>query len=110
LSLALCLFRIDDHDAIAALGHGPLRRRLHAWRVIAVIAHGRHVGDVDHRRLPAFLLQDVDPLVTVLGHRRRIAGPFVAGIFVHGGKRAQIAIGALGHVDDHVPLFHRGTL
>src|SRR5262249_15925726 len=47
---------------------------------------------------------NVDPLVAVLGHRRRIAGPVVVNIFVHGSERAQIAIGAFGHVDDRVPF------
>ena len=106
LLLSLGLLRIDDDDAVAALLDRALRRRLHAWRIVAVIAHGRNVGDVDHRHLPALLLQNVYPLVAVLRHRRRIAGPFVADIFVHGGERAQIAIGALGDVDDHVPFFH----
>src|SRR5215469_1409734 len=110
LSLPFCFFRIDDHDAVPALSNDALRRSLQAWRIVAVIAHGRDISDVDHRRLPAFLLQNIDPLVTVLRHGRRIAGPFVADIFVHGCKRAQIAIGALGHVNDHVPFFHSGTL
>src|SRR5258708_536686 len=106
LLLALGLDRIDDDDAVLALLDRALRRGLDAGRVVAVIAHGRNIGDVDHRDLPAFLLQDVDPLVAVPRHRRRIAGPVIADIFVHGGERAQIAIGALRHVDDHVPFFH----
>ena len=81
----------------------------HAGRVVAVIAHGRNVGDVDHRHLPALLLQDVDPLVPVLGHRRGIARPVVADIFIHGRERAQIAIRALRDVDDHVPFLHGDT-
>src|SRR5262249_9102235 len=80
-----------------------------ARRVVAVIAHGWHIGDVDHRRLPALLLQDVDPAVPMLWHGLGIAGPFVADILVHRGKRAQIAVGALGDVGDHVPFFHRAT-
>jgi hypothetical protein len=83
---------------IAALGD--------ARRVVAVIAHGGNVGDVDHRHLPAFLLQDVDPLVAVLGHRRGIARKLVADVFIHDRERAQIAIGALRDVDDHVPFLH----
>ncbi len=81
-------------------------RRLDAGRVVAVVAHGRHVGDVDHRRLAALLLQDVDPAVAVLRHRRGIAGKIIADIFVHGGERTQLAIRALRDVDDHVPLVH----
>jgi len=109
LSLAFGLFRVDDHDAVAALVDDALWRCLHARRVVTVIAHGRNVSDVDHRHLPALFLQDVDPFMTMFRHRRRIAGPFVTDIFIHGGKCAQIAIGALSHVDDHVPFFHRGS-
>src|SRR5262245_16970686 len=101
----LRLLGIDEHDPVLALfdcvaGLG------HARRIVAVIAHGRNVGDVDHRHLPALLLQDVDPLVAVLRHRRGIAGPSIADIFIHDRERAQIAIRALGHVDDHVPFLH----
>src|ERR1051326_2862326 len=64
---------------------------------------------VDHRRLAALLLQDVDPLVPVPRHRRRIAGKIVADVLVHGGERAQIAVGAFRHVDDHVPFLHGFT-
>src|SRR4029077_20987849 len=53
LLLALGLDRIDDDDAVLALPDGALRCRLDAGRVVAVIAHGRNVGDVDHRDLPA---------------------------------------------------------
>src|SRR5882672_2111233 len=65
-----------------------------------------HIGDVDHRHLATLLLQDVDPLVAVARHRRRISRPVVADIFVHGGERAQLAVGALGHVADHIPFGH----
>ena len=106
---ALGLHRIDQYDAVGALLDRAGLVGLDAGRVVAVIAHGRNVGDVDHRHLPAFLLQDVDPLVAVLGHRRRIAGPVIADIFVHGGERAQIAVGALGHVDDQVPFLHESS-
>ena len=104
--LPLGLHRIDDDDAVLPLGDGAVLRRLDAGRVVAVIAHGRHIGDVDHRRLAALLLQDVDPAMAVLRHRRGIAGKLVADILVHGGERAQLAIGALGDVDDHVPFGH----
>ena len=100
------LDRIDQHDAIVTL----LDRAAafgDAGRVVAVVAHRGHVGDVDRRHLAALLLKDVDPLVAVLRHRRRIAGKIVADVFVHGRERAQVAIGALGDVDDQVPLFHR---
>src|SRR5258705_1319834 len=106
LLLPLGLERIDDHDAVGALGDGAVLGGLDAGRVVAVVAHGRHIGDVDHRRLAALLLQDVDPLVAVARHRRRIARPVVADIFVHGGEGAQLAVGALGHVDDHIPFGH----
>src|SRR5262245_9302084 len=98
--------RVDEHDAVVALLYGVAALR-HARRVVAVIAHGRNVGDVDHRHLPSLLLQDVDPLMAVLGHRRRIPRPGVADIFIHDRQGAEVAIGALGHVDDHVPFLHR---
>src|SRR5262245_20149531 len=103
------LVRVDEHDAVVALLHRIAALR-HARRAVAVIAHGRNVGDIDHRHLPALLLQDVDPLVAVLGHRRRIARPGVADIFVHDRQGAEVAIGALSHVDDHVPFLHRTHL
>src|SRR4029453_3793999 len=62
------------------------------------------VGDIDHRNLPTLLLQDIDPLVAVLRHRRGIARPAVADIFVHDRERAQIAIRALRDVNDHFPF------
>src|SRR5215469_15480362 len=99
------LLRIDEHDPVVAFFH-RVAGLGHAGRIVAVIAHGRNVGDVDHRHLPALLLQDVDPLVAVLGHRRGITGPRVAHVFVHDRERAQVAIRALGHVDDHVPFLH----
>src|SRR5262245_7921276 len=105
----LCLLRIDEHDPVLALFH-RVAGLGHARRIVAVIAHGRNVGDVDHRHLPALLLQDVDPLVAVLRHRRGIAGPGIADIFIHDRERAQVAIRALGHVDDHVPFLHGDTL
>src|SRR4029450_652558 len=99
------LLRVDEHDAVVALLHRVAALR-HARRVVAVIAHGRNVGDVDHRHLPALLLQDVDPLVAVLGHRLRIARPGIADIFIHDRQGAEVAIRALGDVDDHVPFLH----
>src|SRR5262249_18798487 len=102
----LRLLGIDEHDPVLALFH-RVAGLGHARRIVAVIAHGRNVGDVDHRHLPALLLQDVDPLVAVLRHRRGITGPSIADIFIHDRERAQIAIRALGHVDDHVPFLHR---
>src|SRR5215470_9716123 len=101
----LRLLGIDEHDPVIALFH-RVAGLGHARRIVAVIAHGRNVGDVDHRHLPALLLQDVDPFVPVPGHRSRIARPGVADILVHHRKRAQVAIGALRDVDDHVPLLH----
>src|SRR5262249_3502543 len=101
----LRLLGIDEHDPVVALFH-RVAGLGHARRIVAVIAHGRNVGDVDHWHLPALLLQDVDPLVAVLRHRRGIAGPGVADVFVHDRERAQVAIRALGHVDDHVPFLH----
>src|SRR5262245_11044011 len=101
----LCLLRIDEHDPILALFH-RVAGLGHARRIVAVIAHRRNVGDVDHRHLSSLVLQDVDPLVAVLRHRRGITGPGVADIFIHDRERAQIAIRALGHVDDHVPFLH----
>src|SRR5262249_23330419 len=50
------LLGIDQHDPVVPLPHRIARLR-HAWRVVAVIAHGRNVGDVDYWRLPALLLQ-----------------------------------------------------
>src|ERR1700683_4239251 len=55
LLLALGLDRVDDDDAVLALLDGALRRRLDAGCVVAVIAHGRNIGDVDHRDLPTLL-------------------------------------------------------
>src|SRR5262249_10332229 len=51
--VSLGLARIDDDDAVGALLYGADLVRLYAGRVVAVVAHGRNVGDVDHRRLPA---------------------------------------------------------
>src|SRR5215204_3869589 len=99
------LVGIDENDAVVALLHDAAALG-QARRIVAVVAHGGHVGDVDHRNLPALLLQDVDPPVAVLRHRFRVARPVVADILVHGRKRAQIAVGALGDIDDHVPFFH----
>src|SRR5215467_15042555 len=103
------LLRIDENDPVLAFLH-RVAGLGHARRIVAMIAHGRNVGDVDHRHLPALLLQDVDPLVPVLRHRRGIAGPGVADIFIHDRERAQMAIRALGYVDDHVPFLHGVTL
>src|SRR5262249_44187711 len=99
------LLGIDQHDSIVALfdrvtGFG------HARRVVTMIAHGWNVGDVDHRNLPPLLLQDVDPFVPVLRHWRAVARPSIADILVHDREGAQVAIRALRHVDDHVPLLH----
>src|SRR5215211_7540640 len=99
------LVGIDENDAVVALLHDAAALG-QARRIVAVVAHGGHVGDVDHRNLPALLLQDVDPPVAVLRHRFRVARPVVADILVHGRKRAQIAVGALGDIDDHIPFFH----
>ena len=99
------LLGIDEHDPVVPLPHRVAGLR-HAWRVVAVIAHGRNVGDVDHWHLPALLLQDVDPFVAVLRHRRAVRRPGIADIFIHDRERAQVAIRALGHVDDHVPFLH----
>src|SRR5262249_44920552 len=95
-------------DAVVALLDGAVARRLDAGGIVAVVAQRRHVGDVDRRGLAALLLQDVDPAVAEPRHRRRVAREIVADILVHGGERAQIAVGALGHVDDHVPFLHGG--
>src|SRR6516165_9350172 len=103
---SLRLLGIDEYDPVVALLH-RVAGLGHARRIVAVIAHGRDVGDVDHRHLPALLLQDVDPPVPVLRHRRAITRPSIADVFVHNRERAQIAIRALGHVDDHVPFSHR---
>ena len=46
---ALGLFRIDQHDSVLALADRTIRRRLDTRRVVAMVAHGRHIGDVDHR-------------------------------------------------------------
>jgi 3-oxoacid CoA-transferase subunit B len=104
LLLALRLDRIDEDDAVRALGDGAVLGGLHAGCVVAMVAHGRNVGDVDHRHLPAFLLQDVDPAMAVPRHRRRIARPVIADILVHGRERAELAVRAFRHVDDHVPF------
>src|SRR5215475_4535591 len=98
-------FRVDEDDPVGPLGDRAAAPG-HARRIVAVIAHGGQVGDVDHRHLPALLLPDVDPPVAVLRHRLRVAGPLVADILIHGGERAQVAVGACGDVDDHVPFFH----
>src|SRR5208282_4112645 len=92
LLLTLGLRRIDNDDAILALCDDAGIVGLHARRIVAMVAHGGDVGDVDHRYLPAFLLQNVDPLMTVLRHRRRVTGPVIADIFVHGCEGAQIAV------------------
>src|SRR6516225_5246913 len=105
----LRLLGIDEDDPVVALFH-RVAGLGHARRIVAVIAHGGNVGDVDHRHLPALLLQDVDPFVPVLRHRRAITRPGIADVFVHDRERAQIAIRALGHVDDHVPFLHGVTL
>src|SRR5262245_23537528 len=106
---ALGALLIDQNDAVVALTNCAIAFG-DTGRIIAVIAHGRNVGDVDHRHLPAFLLQNVDPLVAVLGHRLGIARPVVADILVHGRERAELAVRALGDIDDHVPFFHSTTL
>src|SRR5215204_1135572 len=67
------LVGIDENDAVVALLHDAAALG-QARRIVAVVAHGGHVGDVDHRNLPALLLQDVDPPVAVLRHRFRVAG------------------------------------
>src|SRR5665811_1201947 len=102
----LRLDRIDEHDAVVAFFHRATAFG-DAGRVVAVVAHRRHIGDVDRRQLAALFLQDIDPLVAVLWHRRRIAGKLVTDVFVHACQRAQVAIGALGDVDNHVPFIHR---
>ena len=99
------LLRIDQHDSVVALFHRA-SAFCHAGRVVTVIAHGRDVGDIDHRDLPTLLLQDIDPLVAVFRHRCGIARPAIADIFVHDRERAQIAIRALRDVNDHVPFLH----
>src|SRR5215475_6980955 len=104
--LPLGLDRVDDDDAVVALADGTDLVGLHARRVVAVVAHGRNVGDVDDRQLPPLLLQNVDPLVAMPRHRRGVARPAVVDIFVHGRERAEVAVGALGDVDDHVPFLH----
>src|SRR5262249_3573752 len=76
------------------------------WGVVEVVGSGGDIGGVDHRRLAAFLLQDVNPPMAVLRHRRCISGKIVADVLVHSGERAELAIGALGNVDDHVPSGH----
>ena len=60
---------IDEHDAVVTFAHCATAFR-DAGGVVAVVAHGRHIGDIDHRRLSALLLQNVDPPVTVPWHRR----------------------------------------
>ena len=105
--LSFCLLRIDQDDAVLSLTNGPGLVGLHTGCQVAVIAHRRNIGDIDHRHLSAFLLENVDPPVAVLRHRRRIAGKIVVDIFVHDRKRTQVAVGALGDIDDHIPLFHR---
>ena len=102
---ALGALLVDQHDAVLALRDRAVALG-DARRIVAVIAHGRNIRDVDHRHLPALLLQDVDPLVAVLWHRLGVARPVVADIFVHGRQRAELAVRALGDVDDHVPFFH----
>src|SRR5262249_21711796 len=109
LFLARSLGGIDDDDAVGALGDRAVLRRHHAGCLVAVIAQHPYTGDVDHRRLAALLLQDVDPAVAMARHRRRVSGKYVADIFVHGRERAQLAVRALRNVDDQVPFAHGRT-
>src|SRR5208282_6196650 len=48
---------IDEHDAIVAFFHRAAAFG-DAGRVVAVVAHGRYIGGIDHRRLSALLLQN----------------------------------------------------
>ena len=107
LPLTLRFDGIDDDDAVGPLGDRVVLRRFHARRIVAVIAHDRRVGDVDHGRLAPLPLQDLDPLVAVERHLGGDARMVVAGVLIDGGEVAVAAILALGGIDDHVPFAHR---
>ena len=106
VALALGLHRIDQHDAVVALGDGAVLGLLHARRIVAVLAHPGQERHVDHWTGAALLAVDLDPFVAVLGHLFRVARKGVAHMFVMTGEYTQIAVGAVGDIDDQVPFAH----
>jgi len=70
LFLTFCLHRINDHDAIRSLVDGAIFRRFYAWRVAAVLAGNRQIGNINEGILSAFFGLDVNPLLLVRGLRR----------------------------------------
>ena len=106
LLLPLCLYRIDDNDAVGPLVDSAVAAGGDAGRIVAVIAHHGEVMHVGHRIFSALAAHDVDPLVSVQRLGRGVAGEVVSNVLVLGGQEAVAAILAFGHVDDHVPLRH----
>src|SRR5271166_7160363 len=102
---ALGLHWIDDDDAVIAFADG-VAGVANAGRIVAVIAHHRQIGGLDHGRAALDAAQDADRAVPDGGGRRRIAGEVVADMFVPLRDDAVIAVLAAPDVDDQVPLAH----
>jgi hypothetical protein len=65
-----------------------------------MLAHDRQIYDVHDGTRTALIGSNIDPSMLVLGHRRGIAFELVADVLILVRQRAQIAVCALGHVDD----------
>ncbi len=104
---SLAALEVEDHDTVLADAHeiAPLG----AWRVFALQTGLWQEGRVDTVVLPALMPEDIHPALAVPRHRRLVRGPVVLGVFILAGHEAVVAVVALGHVDDHVFLFHRPT-
>ena len=105
LRVALGLLRVDHHDAVFAGVDGAVGA-VDARRVLAVLARHRQVGHVVAGVLAALAAQDVHPAMAVAGLGGRVAGPVVVDELVLVGHKAVVAVVALGHVDDLIPLLH----
>ena len=104
LLLPLRFHRIDQHDAVGALGDGAVLCRLHAGRVIAVVAHYRHEVRLDRRPTAALTALDVHPAMPAFRLRRGIAGELIADVLVLGRQEAVAAVIAARDIDNHVPF------
>ena len=106
--LSPAAFEVEDHDAVPADADevAPLGAR----RVLALQAGLGKKGRVDAVVLPALVPEDIHPTMAVPRHGRLVRGPVVLGVFILAGQKAIVAVVALGHVDDHVSLFHRPYL
>ena len=108
--LAFRLDWVDDDDTVVALCHCAVFCGGHTWRIVAVLAHDRNVGNIHDWAVSALAGKDVDPPVVVARHRCRVAFKLVPDVFVLVCQRAQVAVRAFGNVDDQVPLFHADSL